>query len=173
MLKQWAKELQTEKNIIDNPQNIELSPSTLTEVMKRELVLQAQRARTFAYAPYSKFHVGSAILTKSGHIYTGANYENAAYGSTLCAEGSAIAKTVSFENRGTSLQMQEEIIAVAVVLRGGPGSPCGNCRQSLFEFNPNMLVIMADVDGEILEKPLSELLPMGFGPCNLKKAEVK
>ncbi|MFA6119151.1 MAG: cytidine deaminase [Parachlamydiales bacterium] len=172
MLKQWSENTQKQNVKLDNCE--ELTETNLTKDVKTKLILEAQRARTFAYAPYSEFHVGSAILTKDGRIYSGCNFENAAYGNTICAERSAIAKAISSENRGISFQKKSNIVAIAVVLRGGGGSPCGNCRQALYEFNPNMLVIMSDIDGKnIIEKRLYELLPMGFGPCALENAKVE
>lgn len=172
MLKQWSEKTQKSYSSVENTQV--LTPQNITQEMKKKLILEAQRARTFAYAPYSQFHVGAAILTKDGKIYSGCNFENASYGCTICAERAAIAKACSYENRGVSFQKNQSIIAVAVVIRGGGGSPCGNCRQVLNEFNPDMLVIMSDIDAEnIIEKPLSDLLPMGFGPSNLEKSIVK
>lgn len=172
MLKQWTKKTQACFTQIDTTS--ELTPTNIPENIKRKLILEAQRARTFAYAPYSEFHVGSSILTKDGKIFSGSNFENAAYGSTICAERAAIANGCSSENRGISFQKNKNIVAVCVVIRGGGGSPCGGCRQVLYEFNPNMLVIMSDIDGEnIIEKYLYELLPMGFGPTNLENAIVK
>jgi cytidine deaminase len=169
MLKQWSEKYQTP---ILNVENINFNH--LSKEIKTKLIIEAQRARTYAYAPYSEFHVGAAILTKDGKIYSGCNFENAAYGNTICAERSAIAKAVVTENRGVSFQKNSNIIAIAVVIRGGGGSPCGNCRQALYEFNPNMLVIMSDIDGKnIIEKKLSELLPLGFGPCALDNAKVE
>ncbi len=171
MLKQWSEKTQIKTSKIDLAEDKKLTKESITSAIKEKLILEAQRARTFAYAPYSKFHVGAAILTKNGNIYSAANFENAAYGNTICAERSAIAKAVSSENRGVSLQQNADIIAIAIVIRGGGGSPCGNCRQALNEFNPNMLVIMSDVDGEnVVEKNLYELLPMAFGPSNLDKS---
>ncbi|NGX40797.1 MAG: Cytidine deaminase [Candidatus Anoxychlamydiales bacterium] len=172
MLKQWAKKNQTTIPKIYLPNNKKLTPDNLDDSIKERLILEAQRARTFAYAPYSEFHVGAAILTKDGYIYSAANFENAAYGNTICAERCAIAKAISSENRGVSFQQNADIVAIAIVIRGGGGSPCGNCRQALNEFNPDMLVIMSDIDAEnIIEKHLYELLPMGFGPANLDKAK--
>ena len=169
MLKQWSKKLQTPIYQIEG-----FDCENITLKIKQRLLIEANRSRTHAYAPYSKFHVGAAILTKSGKVYSGCNFENAAYGNTICAERSAIAKTVSEENRGISLQERQDIVAIAVVLRGGIGSPCGNCRQALYEFNPNMLVIMSDIDGEnIIEKPLHELIPYGFGPISFANAKVE
>lgn len=131
----------------------------LTETEKQDLVNSAIEARNKAYAPYSNFYVGAAILTDSGKIFYGCNVENAAYGSTICAERTALCKAVS--------EGEQEIRAVAVVLKGA-GSPCGSCRQMLYEFNPEMPVIMADVDGVIhYEMLLKDLLPLGFGPHSL------
>ena len=131
------------------------TPKNITKEISEKLILEAQRARTYAYAPYSKFFVGCAILTKNGKIYSGCNFENAAYGSTICAERVALAKAVSSENSGVSFQKNRDIVAIAVVLKNS-GCPCGSCRQSLYEFNPDMLVIMADIDGKIIsEKTLN------------------
>ncbi len=173
MLKQWSENTQTPYFNVEIPMQ-KLTPNNLSNAIKKKLIIEAQRTRTFAYAPYSEFHVGSAILTKDGKIYSGCNFENAAYGNTICAERAAIAKALTSENRGVSFQKNQNIVAIAVVIRGGGGSPCGNCRQALYEFNPNMLVIMSDIDGEnIIEKHLYELLPMGFGPSNLENAIVE
>jgi len=172
MLKQWAEKTQTRMPKISLSDNKELTQDDLDDSIKEKLIIEAQRARTFAYAPYSEFHVGAAILTKDGNIYSAANFENAAYGNTICAERAAIAKAISSINRGISIEQNADIIAIAIVIRGGSGSPCGNCRQALNEFNPDMLVIMSDIDAEnIIEKSLVELLPMGFGPGNLDKAK--
>ncbi|MBN2478676.1 MAG: cytidine deaminase [Parachlamydiales bacterium] len=172
MIKQWSKKLQTPVYKIEVDKNF--SSENISYDIKQKLLIEANRARTFAYAPYSKFHVGAALITKSGDVYSGCNFENAAYGNTICAERSAIAKAVSSENRGISFQDKMDIVAVAVVLRGGIGSPCGNCRQALYEFNPNMLVIMADIDGEnMVEKKLFEILPYGFGPISFENAKVE
>jgi cytidine deaminase len=173
MLKQWSENTQTSYSQIEEPLE-KFIPTNLSASIKKRLILEAQRARTYAYAPYSEFHVGSAVLTRDGKIFSGCNFENAAYGNTICAERVAIAKALSSANRGISIQKNQDIVAIALVIRGGGGSPCGNCRQTLNEFNPDMLVIMSDIDGEsIIEKSLCELLPMGFGPSTLEKAKVK
>jgi cytidine deaminase len=151
-----------------------VNPNNLSKEIKLILLKEAARVRTFAYCPYSNFHVGAAILLKNGKIYSGCNFENAAFGNTICAERSAIAKAISENNRGDSIVENQEIIAVAIVLRSKSGSPCGNCRQSLYEFNPNMLVLMSDMDvDDYQEKYLHELLPIGFGPACLDEAKVK
>jgi cytidine deaminase len=131
----------------------------LTEAQREALLEAAQRARLSAYAPYSKYRVGAALLSTSGKLYSGANVENAAYPDSICAERVAIFKAVTDADR--------EFEAIAVVTRDG-GTPCGSCRQVLAEFAPNAQVIIANEAGEIiLERPLHELLPGAFGPDNL------
>ena len=136
-----------------------------TEI-KQELVKRALAARKFAYVPYSKFRVGAAVLAKNGAIYTGCNIENAAYTPTSCAERTAVFKAVS---EGIT-----EFDAIAVC--GGPGeaepedfcTPCGVCRQALFEFGgPELNVIMAKTPDDFIERSMDELLPFGFGPSNV------
>lgn len=126
----------------------------------RETLMQAALAvRQRAYVPYSGYAVGAALLTRDGQIMTGCNVENAAYSPTICAERAALVKAVS--------EGQREFEAIAVVTANG-GSPCGVCRQVLYEFAPNLLVIIGDESGQILtEMSLSELLPRGFGPDSL------
>ena len=126
---------------------------------KANLVQAAIRASHNAYIPYSGYPVGAALLADNGQIYTGCNVENAAYPATICAERTALVKAVSEGDR--SFQ------AIAVVTRNG-GSPCGLCRQMLYEFAPDLLVIIADLEGTIhSEYPLHKLLPEGFGPSSL------
>ena len=127
----------------------------------RQLIEKAQAVRERAYAPYSHYRVGAALLAENGDIYTGCNVENAAYPVSICAERTALAKAVS--EGCTSFK------AVAVVTENG-GTPCGECRQVLNEFNPDMVVLIADADGNLLmQRTLRELLPEGFGPANLNK----
>ena len=124
--------------------------------MSRELVEAAQVARQQAYAPYSGFTVGAAVLTSSGAIYTGCNVENASYGLTMCAERVAIHNAVAAGER--------EVMAVAVVSEPG-ATPCGACRQVLAEFAPQPKVLrVIVVDGRGNERPytLEELLPASF-----------
>jgi cytidine deaminase len=131
----------------------------LTDEQKDMLVNAAREARKWAYAPYSNYQVGSAVLTASGRVYDGVNIENAAFPTTICAERVAVFKALSEGERGLE--------AVAVVSRNG-GSPCGSCRQVLSEFGPDMAVLIADEQGEILvETTLRELLPGAFGPGDL------
>lgn len=123
------------------------------------LVSQAIDASQHAYVPYSGYPVGAALLGKGGTVYTGCNVENAAYPATICAERTALVKAISDGARTFS--------ALAVVTRNG-GSPCGLCRQMLYEFAPQLRVIVADLDGNVqYEMTLNDLLPEGFGPASL------
>ncbi len=131
-----------------------ISPQTA-----RLLVEQAMWARRNAYAPYSHYAVGAALLAESGEIYRGANVENAAYPTTMCAERSALFHAVS--------EGERSFRALALVTEDG-GSPCGACRQALSEFGLDLLILIADKDGNILETlPLRDLLPRAFTPDNL------
>ncbi len=121
----------------------------------KKLIKEALIARTKAYAPYSKFKVGAALETKDGKIYTGCNIENASYGCTICAERVAIAKAVSEGNKKF-----KRIVVIADSQR--PCPPCGICRQMLYEFAPNIEVIMANLKGDISSKNISELLSNAF-----------
>lgn len=126
---------------------------------KEELVSQAAAARSTAYAPYSKYFVGAALLTRSGKTYLGANVENAAYPTSICAERVAVFKAVTDGER--------DFEAVAVVTRDG-GSPCGSCRQVLAEFGLDTKVFLANDQGQILsETTVKDLLPGAFLPSNL------
>jgi len=131
----------------------------LTDEQRQALVEAAQAARAEAYAPYSNYAVGAALLGKSGKVVRGANVENAVYPLSLCAERVAIFTAVS--------EGEREFEAIAVVTRDG-GTPCGACRQVLSEFGPEILVLIADESGAIRqEATVSELLPGAFGPDNL------
>ena len=123
------------------------------------LVAAATAARGRAYAPYSRFAVGAAVLA-GGQIYTGANVENASYGLSICAERAAVFAAVGAGAR--------TIEAVAVVTDTPlPTPPCGACRQVLNEFGPQMTVISATVGGAVTRTNLSDLLPSSFGPESL------
>lgn len=125
-----------------------------------ELIREALLARECSYSPYSSFPVGAALLATSGRIYRGTNVENASYGLTMCAERVAIGCAVAAGERSFE--------AIAVVVRGG-GSPCGACRQVLFEFGHSLRVVMADEGGSLVEvKTMAELLPSAFGPSSLE-----
>lgn len=125
------------------------------------LLRTASQARDLAYAPYSGFRVGAALLSADGRVFEGANVENAAYGSTICAERVALPTAIIHGAR--------EFTALAVVGDGdGPCTPCGACRQVLFEFAPDLLVLAAGADGAVSEYRLGrDLLPDGFGPLRL------
>ncbi len=122
------------------------------------LVVAAREVRARAYAPYSKYHVGAAILTRTGAVFTGANVENATYGATICAERSAIVQMVAAG--------ELEPIACAVATGGAtPGSPCGICRQVLREFARDMpIALVAEKGGKLTrrETSLAKLLPDAF-----------
>jgi cytidine deaminase len=124
------------------------------------LVQEAARARQNAYAPYSRYRVGAAVLTADGCIFTGCNVENAVYPLGLCAERVAIFKAVSEGYR--------DFKAIAVVTDNG-GSPCGSCRQVMHEFAPEMTVFIADERGEMRRTTVAELLPDSFGADDLKR----
>lgn len=135
----------------------------LTDEMREKLIQEARQARSRAYAPYSNYTVGAALLTASGQIYTGANIENAAYPDTICAERVAIFKAV-FEG-------EKEFIAIAVVSSNG-GFPCGSCRQVLAEFGLQTRVLVAKEDGSLLfEATLGDLLPGAFLPEHLNERD--
>jgi len=124
----------------------------------QELIALAAQARQRAYAPYSHYAVGAALLAASGRVYTGCNVENAVYSLTLCAERVALFKAVS--------EGEHEFVAIAVVTANG-GSPCGSCRQALAEFGPDMRVLIAAPEQLVTETRVSDLLPRAFGPQDL------
>lgn len=127
----------------------------------RQLVDRAFEMLTRSYVPYSGFPVGAAILCADGTVFTGCNVENAAYGSTICAERTALVKAVSEDHR-------DDLVRIAVAGRSEDYCwPCGSCRQMLYEFNPDMTVLVARGDGDFVSIPLSELMPHGFGPKSL------
>jgi cytidine deaminase len=131
----------------------------LTNELRQKLVETAGQARRWAYAPYSGYTVGAALLTASGRIYDGVNVENAAYPTSMCAERVAVFKAVS--------EGERDFVAIAVATNNG-GTPCGACRQVLAEFGLETRVIIADGEGKIVqEAPLSEFLPGAFGPADL------
>ncbi len=131
----------------------------IPEPLRVSLVQAAQEARKHAYAGYSGYRVGAAVLTEEGLIFTGANVENAVYPLGLCAERVAVFKAVSEGYR--------TFRALAVVTANA-GAPCGSCRQVLWEFAPDALIIVADPQGHIhWETPLRELLPRPFGAVDL------
>ncbi len=131
--------------------------------MKRDLeklIVAAREARRFAYAPYSKYTVGAAVLTRSGKVFSGCNIENAAYPSGTCAERVAIFKAVS--------EGERDLVALAVVTPNA-GSPCGACRQVFSEFAADdAVVVLAPERGTRRKKfTMKRLLPDRFGPQHL------
>lgn len=133
----------------------------MTKEEKQALIDLANEARRRAYVPYSNYPVGAALRTKSGRLYTGVNVENAAYPQTMCAERVAIFKAVS--------EGETEFEVIAIVTNNG-GSPCGGCRQVMAEFGLDMIVLLADGEGNLQkEATVSELLPEAFTPKHLVK----
>ena len=123
-----------------------------------ELLQKAWDMKRFAYVPYSHYWVGAALRAKDGRIFTGCNVENAAFGNTMCAERTALFKAVS--------EGEREFTAIAIAAEGSAPFPCGACRQSLYEFAPELRVLVT-WDGNVREAGLNELLPEGFGPSSL------
>lgn len=126
----------------------------------KELIEKAKQATKHAHAPYSKFHVGAALLTEKGNIFTGCNVENASYGLTICAERNAIFAAVNTE--GPDMKIRSIAVAIGNDL---PGSPCGACRQVISEFSTRRgaktEVIYSTKDG-LVSKTIDELLPGAF-----------
>lgn len=120
-----------------------------------ELAQKAIKAKEHAYAPYSKFPVGAALLTNSGRLFTGSNVENSSYGLTICAEQSAISAAVS--------QGERDFAAIAIACNSDQYcSPCGACRQIIAEFGLDIKVIMVNKKSDFQELTISELLPGAF-----------
>lgn len=132
----------------------------LTPDQRAELIRLALAMRQRAYCPYSGYQVGAALLAEDGTLYGGCNVENASYGGTICAERTALVKAVSEGARRFG--------ALAVATANG-GSPCGICRQALYEFAPDLHIILVDSSGVVrAEYRLRDLLPDGFGATFLE-----
>lgn len=125
----------------------------LAPVVIRQLLEKARKAQAQAYAPYSRFPVGAAILAEDGRVFAGCNVENASFGLTVCAERNAMAATVL---------AGAQPIAVAIVGNQPDVLPCGACRQVLAEFNPDLLVVTQGANHETQVRSLRELLPGAF-----------
>ena len=135
--------------------------TTFTDQERRVLIDLANDASRRAYAPYSNYQVGAALRTRSGRIFTGCNIENAAYPTSMCAERVVIFKAVS--------EGEKEFEVLAVVTSNG-GAPCGGCRQVMAEFGLDMLVLIADCEGRLVqETTVAGLLPGAFTPKDLKR----
>ncbi|MGB8991126.1 MAG: cytidine deaminase [Desulfobaccales bacterium] len=127
----------------------------LDESLRQQLLAAARRAREAAYAPYSNFTVGAAVLTATGEIFSGCNLENASLGATMCAERVAICTAVAAGWRNFT--------ALAVIAdTPDPVAPCGLCRQVLAEFSPDCPVLMANLAGQWRLVNLQELFPLAF-----------
>uniref|UniRef100_A0A667WZ16 Cytidine deaminase n=1 Tax=Myripristis murdjan TaxID=586833 RepID=A0A667WZ16_9TELE len=129
----------------------------------KPLLHKSQKAKEFAYCPYSKFRVGAALVAHDGTVFTGCNVENACNNLGLCAERTAITKAVSegyrsFKAIAIASDMEEEFI-----------SPCGGCRQFMREFGVKWSVFMTKPDGSYMDMLVEDLLPVSFGPDDLKK----
>jgi cytidine deaminase len=139
------------------PRNLSLMrKKTLRADVPARLRRSAMKVMKNAHAPYSKFRVGAAILLSNGKIFSGCNVENASYGMTNCAERTAIFSAVA------QLGPKIEILAVSVVNdQGVPCSPCGACRQVIYEFGPDATIFFQGADGP-KRAHITELLPEGF-----------
>jgi len=133
-----------------------MMPPSLSEKERTLLLEQAREGLSRAYAPYSGMRVGAAVLTQKGQVYSGVNVENASYGLTVCAERAAIFTAVAQE--GPEMRVR----ALAVVgEQPGPCPPCGACRQVIFEFGPDAVMIFPGEDG-LEEASIASLLPGAF-----------
>lgn len=137
-----------------------MMPTVTPDVTPDDLVARALEARTRAYAPYSGYAVGAALLAADGSVTLGCNVENAAYPACICAERVALSAAVAAGRR--------HFIALAVATRDG-GSPCGLCRQVMAELGPGMAVYVADEQGRYRTTSVAALLPDAFTPASLKE----
>lgn len=126
---------------------------------EQALVELAFSMHAVAYCPYSHFPVGAALECDDGTVFTGCNVENAAYGSSICAERTALVKAVSAGKR--------RFTRLAIAGTGAVCWPCGACRQMLYEFQPDLMILAAGRDHRVETATLRDLLPHGFGPDNL------
>jgi len=134
----------------------------ITDELREALIQRAIDAYQWAYAPYSKYSVGAAVLSDSGKIYDGVNVENAVYPLTMCAERVAIFKAVS--------QGEKRFQAVAVATRNA-GTPCGSCRQVMVEFGKDIVVFVVDLEGNLVNQyTVADLLPDSFGEDDLQES---
>ena len=122
----------------------------------RELVKLANEVRERAYAPYSGFKVGAALLCADGTVFTGVNIENASFGPTICAERTAMFKAISEGHR--------DFVKIAVTCDRAYCQPCGVCRQVMIEHAPDLEVLMGSLDGSFKRTTIRELLPEAFEP---------
>ena len=121
----------------------------------KDLIKQASKAMKKAYAPYSKFKVGAALLTDKGKVYTGCNIENASYGLTVCAERAAIFKAIS--------EGERKFKSIVIVINSTKvAMPCGACLQVMAEFAPKLKIVLSDKKGRHISRKLTDLLPEVF-----------
>ena len=137
-----------------------MATADLDPDLRARLLQSAIQAQSFAYAPYSRFPVGAALLCEHGQIFCGCNVENASYGLTICAERAALFGAVAQGVR----RFRAVFIAAPTE---GPVAPCGACRQVLTEFAPDLLVYSRGRGGEIARWRLDDLLPRAMGPADL------
>lgn len=138
--------------------------SAAAGVDEAALVQRARGVRERAYAPYSGFRVGAVAVTVDGDVFEGVNVENAAYGLSRCAEQSALQAMATAGVRA-------EVAVVAVAGDGdAPVTPCGACRQVIYEFGPRATVLASGERGDVLARPITELLPDAFGPARLARS---
>lgn len=134
----------------------------MTDIDREALVKEAAAARERAYAPYSGYAVGAALVGDSGRVYTACNVENAVYPLTMCAERAAVFKAVCAGER--------DFRAIAVVTKNG-GAPCGSCRQVLREFGEDIVVFIGDTQGRWRETTVEALLPDSFSAADLAQSD--
>lgn len=130
----------------------------------KELIKMALESQKKAYVPYSKFHVGAALITEDNTLFTGCNIEIASYSPTICAERTAIFKAISEGHR--------KIKKIAIVGDSESTFPCGVCRQVIREFGRDAKIIIANSEEDYREFTLDELLPHSFGPEDLQSAKI-
>ncbi|MFZ1730633.1 MAG: cytidine deaminase [Bacteroidota bacterium] len=136
---------------------------SLSEEIVNQLAAAAREARTFAYAPYSGFLVGAALLTDEGEVFTGCNVENSSYGLTCCAERTAVFSAIAAG--------AQTFLAIAVAAEGEPVPPCGACRQVLSEFAADIPVILVGSGENLRILTLTNLLPEPFNAGFLHPAK--
>lgn len=145
------------------------SPTTaapLSESVTSELLAEARRVRENAFAPYSHFKVGAAVLTRDGRVFPGCNVESSSYGLSMCAERNAISRAVADGAR--------EVVAIAIVADTTiPCPPCGACRQLISDLGPDADVIMSNLAGQKRHEHISVLLPGAFTAAHLAAAQMR
>jgi cytidine deaminase len=141
-----------------------MAMTRLADAERESLLRAARKAMKNAYAPFSKFHVGAAILTAKGHVFAGCNVENSSYGMTNCAERTAIFSAVAEDGPDLEIRAVAVIAAGRVLGSDEPGvpcSPCGACRQVIYEFGPQAIIYYQGKKGP-KQSSITDLLPEGF-----------